>query len=72
MMPPFEPGTDPRRSLRRHRERGPARYHYTVKTIAEAAGVSVPTVRRALAGRYDDLAAVAAFIVAARTGRDSG
>lgn len=68
MRQPFGPGENPR-TLRGHRERGPVRFAYTVKSIADAAWVSVPTVRRALRGKYGDLAAVAAFIVASRQRR---
>ena len=46
MNDPLEPGMDPRKHLRRHKERGPVRYTYTVHDVAQAFGVHVDTLLR--------------------------
>lgn len=71
-------GQDPRKQFRNHRERGPKKYIYTVKTIAEFTELAVSTVRAySLRGlKLDDLASVSAFVQryivkrAARRARD--
>ena len=64
---PFEPGCDPRRYLRAHRERGAVRYAFSMSDIAAAAGVSVHTARQSKALRNalasNDLLAMALWIV---------
>ena len=65
MSEPIPPGVNPRDHFRRHKERGPIRYWYSVPDVARACGVTVETVRLwARTGRLDlaDLASVARVI----------
>ena len=63
----LHPGMNPREHLRRHKERGPIRYYYTVNDVAAAAGCSIPTVYRHVklgTLKLERLASVIAFICA--------
>jgi len=44
----LKPGENPRQVLPRHEERGEVAFYYTLKMIAEAAGVTYQTVRKAV------------------------
>jgi hypothetical protein len=47
-MPLIPPQTDPRKFFRRHRERGPKRWTYTYKDIADLAHITEDSVSQAV------------------------
>ncbi len=67
MREPWQPGQNPR-EIQGHKERGLARYSYTMADIAEAAGLKLSTVRTQLgsarlAGVREDLRDLAGYIL---------
>lgn len=50
-MRPLQPGEDPRKKIRRHRERGMKRWSFTYADIAKVCGISVGAVRKAASWR---------------------
>jgi hypothetical protein len=41
----LQPGQDPRLFLRRHKERGPKKYIYTIQAVAKVFGVTVRSIQ---------------------------
>lgn len=68
---PLKPGENPRSKFRRkHKERGPARYYYTVERVATLVGLTRVTVQRhSSLGKVDmsSLESVTSYIFAFRS-----
>lgn len=69
LKPALQPGDNPRKKLRQHRERGHSKFTYTIRTVAKLVELSVSAVRTHIkGGKFDlkDLGSVVEYVGARR------